>query len=65
MKHTLPQNVNVQFMACCGDCDISTIVTTETELTTPYGYSIDAFEITCEHIDACARMKNIAKNGKE
>ena len=57
MKHTMPKNVNVRFMAYCADCDIAEIVTTESDMTDGRGFSMDSWEITCAHLDACSRMK--------
>lgn len=48
-------------MACCGDCDIAEIVTTETDMTNANHFTIDSWEITCAHLDACSRMKLISK----
>ena len=65
MKYTLPQNVSVALAGCCDQCDIAEIVTEQTAMNGADGYEIDAWQISCSHIEACLRMRDIYKGGEQ
>ena len=65
MKQTLPQNVNTIFVGICENCDIAEIVTEKTVVNGADGYEIDGYEISCSHLEACLRMRDIYKEGKQ